>query len=74
MGTDKARIVEIFRVKADCYETVMDMNKENTEMLRHIHMAMFLKNLEISGGLISDSDNLRLLNAELKRFHLQNNL
>ena len=59
---------------SDCFESLMSLNRENVEMLQAIHMSIFLKNLKVSGGFITDHDNLRLLNDVLRRFNAKNNL
>lgn len=74
VGVEKEEILKIFKMDSDCFESLMSLNRENVEMLQAIHMSMFLRNLEVSVGLIGDSDNLCLLNDQLRRFNAKNNL
>jgi hypothetical protein len=74
IGLNKNKILEIFKLDDEGYKMMMDINKENAEMLQSIHMAMFLRNLKVSNGFVSDEDNFKLINGELRKFHIKHNL
>jgi len=53
---------------------ILDSNHEKVKTLKNVMLSMFLKNLEISNGCISDTENVLLVNAELFQFHSKNHL
>lgn len=55
-------------------EGILEFYKEDFEMLKSIIMGMFLRNLRESFGILSDAQNIRLVNARLKLFHSKYNL
>ncbi|MCX6734512.1 MAG: hypothetical protein NTZ25_01215 [Candidatus Peregrinibacteria bacterium] len=73
-GHDGKEIGKTFNVDPEFVEIIVNENKANIEMLGAIIMNVFLKNLQDTNGMLSDAENLCLMNAGLRRFHTQHNL
>lgn len=67
-------ISRTFGIDPEFVEIIVANHKENIDMLGAIIMGIFLKNLQDTRGLLSDDQNLQLINAELRHFHSLYNL
>lgn len=70
----KEGIQERLPYNAELIDLIIDNSKENVEMLKAIIIAKFLRNLKQSNGLLNESLNMELVNAELHHFHEEHNL
>ncbi len=55
-------------------ESILFYHPDDVKMLKAIIMGMFLRNLKSSFGLLNDSLNLQMVNAQLRQFHMTYNL
>ncbi len=68
-GYDDENISKIFKIDPEFVKIIAKENKANIDMLSAIIMNIFLRNMQETGGLLSDEENLKLVNTEVRRFH-----
>ena len=73
-GKGKEEISKTLKMNLDFVELTLEMAEEDIKILESIIMRKFPENLESSGGILSDSANLDLLNQQLRTFHSKHNL
>lgn len=74
IGRDHKEIAGMLKIDPEFATIIIHNNKANIDMLGAIIMNIFLKNMEETKGLLSDEENVQLVNAELRRFHELHNL
>ncbi len=62
-------IDESLKIPTGMAEAILACHVDDFEMLKSVIMGMFLRNLQESSGILSDDQNLRLVNAQLRIFH-----
>jgi len=73
-GRTSQEIAHTIGIKKDFADLILKDRKGDVEMLGSVIMGKFLRNVREAGGLLSDCDNLDLVNAEVRNFHALNNL
>jgi hypothetical protein len=68
-GCEGAEISKTFKVDPKFVEAILANNKANMDMLGAIIMNIFLKNLQETQGVLSDTENILMVNARLMKFH-----
>ena len=68
IGMSSKEIDEFLGLPEGLAESLLDCHKEDKEMLNAIIMSLFLENLRNSFGLVNDSLNVELGNAQLRKF------
>lgn len=74
LGLSEEEIQKKLRLPSKFAEMLLDAYQEQKEMLGAVIMSQFIKNLRKTGGLLSDTHNLELMNANLRTFHKAHNL
>lgn len=62
-------IDQTLKIPTGMAEAILACHVDDFEMLKSVIMGMFLRNLQESSGILSDDQNIRLLNAQLRIFH-----
>lgn len=73
-GRTSQEIADTVGIKKDFVDIILKDHKSDVEMLGSVIMSKFLRNLREASGLLSDCNNLDLVNAEVRNFHALNNL
>lgn len=74
IGYDEKTIEGMLKLPGDLTESILKHYLEKKEMLEAVIMSQFIKNLNRTHGLLSDGQNLELVNAHLRAFHNSHNL
>lgn len=74
LGISVDDVTKKIGAKKEFVQVIIDLNEENLKMLVAIIQGLFLKNLQESGGYLSDSLNLRMVNAQMRKFHKKHKL
>jgi hypothetical protein len=67
-------ISKLMGIEKEFVEIIIEGGKDNIAMLEAIIMGKFIQNLRDSGGMLSDSMNLKLLSAQVRDFHKKHKL
>lgn len=74
LGKSPREVSEMLCMDEQLVTDVLKELKPNIEMFIAIVMRQFLCNLKASGGMLPNTENLRLINGRMRRFHNLHNL